>query len=34
MAGLIDALELFTGLALYSDARLEDKLRCIAQCII
>ena len=27
--GLIDSLELFSGLALFSDAKNEDKVRCI-----
>ena len=26
--GLIDTLELFVGIALYSEARLEDKIKC------
>ncbi len=28
--GLIDSLELFSGLALFSDSKNEDKVRCIS----
>jgi hypothetical protein len=31
--GVVDALELFSGLILFSDAKAEDKIRC-SKCII
>lgn len=30
--GLIDSLELFSGITLFSDTKIEDKIRCKSKC--